>query len=160
MLQHRANTLDSYVKFHVFYKIFTHFVGDEGGIVNHGVQNTEKKVNPKDTFTILANYRDPFLDHSYRPILQRTGEDHAMEHKSGLTPKSKPAPEIIPDIKYFGLIANPKSKRKVGLFKMSKQDLLLKEGESFNDLKITKLFNDSVMITYHKSKKTIKKNSN
>jgi hypothetical protein len=142
----------------IFYKIFAH-VGDDGGIVSHGVQNTAKKVNPKDTFTILANYRDPFLDHNYRPIIQRTGADHVLEPK-GVSQKSNPVIENIPDIKYFGLIANPKSKRKVGLFKMSNKDLLLKEGDAFNDLIIARLFNDSVMITFHKSKKTIKKNSN
>ena len=142
----------------IFYKVYEHFRGGKEVFGNAAAKYTDKKENAPDTFTIKANYRDPFLDRNYRLVTQSIGKTNISEHRSGIAPKTV-VPEVFPDIRYYGLIANAKNKRKVGLFKMSNKDLLLKEGESFNDLKITKLFNDSAKITYHKTKKTIKNHS-
>ena len=143
----------------IFYKIFTHFGDDQNKtMVNPDQTNTNKKQLPRDTFTIIANYRDPFLGRNDHPVIQTDRGDHVMSNQGGLTQKRPPVPEIIPEIKYCGLIANPRNKRKIGLLQMSNKELLVKEGDTYNELKIFKLFSDSVKIMYSKTKKTIKKN--
>jgi len=143
----------------IFYKIFTHFGDDQNKtMVNPDQTNTNKKQLPRDTFTIIANYRDPFLGRNNQPALH-SSQDHILNNQTGLSRKPTPAPEIIPEIKYCGIIANPKNKRKVGLLRMNNKELLVKEGDSYNELKIIRLFNDSVKIMYNKTKKTFKKNN-
>lgn len=143
----------------IFYKIFTHFGGDQkDSMSNRDHPNTGQKETPRDTFIILANYRDPFFGRNDRPYLQGNRTDHVLNNQTGFSKKNNPLPEIIPEIKYCGIIANTKNKRRVGLMRMNNKDLLLKEGDSYNELKIVRLFNDSVKIIYNrKTKKTIKK---
>jgi hypothetical protein len=144
----------------IFYKIFTHGKDDNEGFVESNIRKTNKKDASVDSFVILANYRDPFLDRSYRPALRTADMQNNMNNRTGLNMKPQPVNIIFPDLQYYGLIANPKNKQKVGLIKMNNKDFILKEGESADDVKVLRLFNDSVMLTYMNNKKTIKKNNN
>jgi hypothetical protein len=146
----------------IFYKIFTHLDnGNETPLNDRGLKKTIVNENDKDTFTIKANYKDPFLSGHQKPLTWDEGQGQISTGISGFSKKTASKPEIIiPDLRYFGLIYNENNKQKLGLFRLNNKDIILKEGQLFEELQIVGLFNDSVKTTFRRVKKTFKKNSN
>lgn len=146
----------------IFYKIFTQINhGNDKPFFNQGLKNSSVTNNVKDTFTIKANYRDPFLTGHQKSTFGSEDDGQMMFSTAGFSKKKEPKTDIvIPDLHYFGLIANTSKKQRIGLFRLNNKDALLKEGEVIEEFKIVRLFNDSVKITFKKIKKTIQKNPN
>jgi len=145
----------------IFYKIFNHTGGDNKTNVSTALQKLAKNDHVKDTFNVKANYRDPFLRGSVRSVIRQSGSGEMTSNRQGFSKQKETKPEIrIPDLKYFGLIANSKNKQKIGLFRLNNKDLILKEADLYEEFKISRLYNDSVQIAYKKIKKTFKKNTN
>jgi hypothetical protein len=115
----------------------------------------------KDTiirsYTLLANYRDPFR--SYHPSVKK-------EKKSSEKPKEEPVVTrnrrrnrqrvYWPQVKYNGLITN--NNNHVALLQISNRNYLLKEGDEKDRIKLLKLYPDSVVLEYEGEPKTISKN--
>jgi hypothetical protein len=141
----------------IFYRIF--MGSDKDGPVQtiRDIRKVAKKDSLTDIFEIKANYRDPFLSGSDKTLVSNTGD--VVPDRVGFTSVKPPVPEIIiPDLRYFGLIMNPKSKQKLGLFRLNNKNFILKEGTVQEDFKIVRLFNDSVKVQYKTKRKTFKKN--
>ncbi len=140
----------------IFYKIFT---GMEDKASSSSIIYTPITASDKtdaDTFSLEANYKDPFLSGKiYTP--SQSSNSGSPDNRQSLVHADKSNP-ILPDLQYFGLISNSKSKSKVGLIKIQGGDFLLKEGEKTNtNIKIEKLFKDSVIVVYQRNKHTIKR---
>ncbi|MDP4209204.1 MAG: hypothetical protein Q8928_10360 [Bacteroidota bacterium] len=145
----------------IFYKIFAGF--DSSKPKDNGVSlptNKNKSNLPGDTISLVADYRDPFLEgYELEETENAEYEEDLESNKKGFAntaPVSKPVINV-PEIKYYGVIANNATKKKTGIFRITGKDCILKEGELSGDFKIVKLFNDSAKIAYQQIKKTVKK---
>ena len=111
-----------------------------------------RKENTKpDTFSILANYRDPFLG---KPIEERKPESAS---------KKMPKPVEIkvalpwPKITYGGVIKNQKSSKQLYLVQVNGNDNIIKEGDVVEEVQITKAWKDSIQVVFEKEKRVFKK---
>jgi hypothetical protein len=103
-----------------------------------------------DSSSLILNYPDPFL----RGINQMSS---SSQERSNLQSATKTQINF-PNTKYSGLVINYKSKHKLGLIKIENQDFLAEEGDFVAGEKILRLYNDSVIISFNKIKKTCLKN--
>lgn len=112
-------------------------------------RGTEMKLI-NDSSSLILNYPDPFL-RGNNQISSFSQESSKLQ--------SATKPQInFPNTKYSGLVINSKSKHKLGLIKIENQDFLAEEGDFVAGEKILRLFNDSVIISFNKMKKTCRKN--
>jgi hypothetical protein len=110
-----------------------------------------------DTFSILLNYRDPFLNEIQ--VVKNTNTINISQKKFiPASVKVMPLPEVWPDIAYAGTIKNTNKNKTVALLKVNGNTVLLEEGAKIKDnIILNKVFNDSVWIIRSKIKKCIKK---
>ncbi len=138
----------------ILYKIFSNFNdNDEPGLPNYHLQSkSKKKIFVKDTFELLLNYPDPFLkkapkttssSQSYNNIKKRLIGKHKINW---------------PNIKYHGRIKNSVTKAEKINIRINQKMYLMKPYEKKADVKLLKIYNDSIIITYKNEIKTITKN--
>ena len=102
-----------------------------------------------DTFSISADYRDPFLG---KPV----------EEKNSSTPKVKAPPTVKaelpwPKITYGGVIKNQKSSKQLYLVQVSGNDHIMREGDAAEDVQLAKAWKDSIQVLFQKEKKVVRK---
>lgn len=105
-----------------------------------------------DTFSLIANYRDPFLG---KTIVETESE----KPKSPVIKKEKPKPEAIvwPAIVYKGMIKNQKSNKQLCLVSIAGQDNMMKEGDVATEVELKKITKDSIEVIFKKQSKYFKK---
>lgn len=110
--------------------------------------------NPlSDTFSIIANYRDPFLGKvfsSEKPVV-RDASINSTPVKPIVIPKSWPS------ISYGGMMKIIKSSKQVALIYINGGSKMMKTGEIKEEVELLKIYNDSVEVMFHKEKRVVKK---
>lgn len=104
-----------------------------------------------DTFSISANYRDPFLGKT---------ETKVESNRPKTTPVPKKVVELLkwPAITYGGMIKNRKSNAaQLCMVVINGQSNFMKEGDIIADVQLKKVYKDSVEVVFQKDKKMIKK---
>lgn len=103
-----------------------------------------------DTFSIAANYRDPFLGRV---------EVRSEVKKPAVNPLPKKAVEPLkwPTITYGGVIKSRKSNSQLCMVIINGQSNFMKEGDAIADVKLKKVYKDSIEVTFQKEKRMIKK---
>jgi len=100
-----------------------------------------------DTFSVKANYRDPFLGRrnveALPPKPMFTSSSHAITK--------------WPVINYLGTIHNKNSDKKLALVKIDQKDYIMKASDIIAGVELSKIFKDSVIVLYQKEKKVITK---
>lgn len=88
------------------------------------------QVNPRDTFEININYRDPFLGRMYStdPIPKKIVRTH------GSKVKSSPTPTILQTVVYKGIVSDTKDKTKVFMLIINGHTYLMKKGDTENEV--------------------------
>ncbi len=125
------------------------------------LQPNKNNSSVQDTFSLHANYCDPFLKNVRytRPRYTKTNQSNKK------TEKKKPESNIVlrrdiienirwPDIKYGGIVQNTQSGEKVGLMEIDKQEFLIRKNDSIQKVFIKDLYKDSVIVIYKKTRKT------
>ena len=108
----------------------------------------------KDTFFIVADYRDPFLGKKRKRKSQKFGVAGKKRIGTKKTPKTeKPWPGII----YKGMIKNNSSDRRVGILSVGGREYLIKEKEIVAEVTILSINKHRVSLRFQKEKKTITK---
>lgn len=139
----------------VFYQIFGYFFSEP----NFAKENTMVKVNideiKKDTFSIVANYRDPFLD-AKKVVVQSShrGNSSSTKKKKALLPV---ADKPWPVIKYNGMIKNNNSEKRVGIVSIGGKEYLVKEGDVLDEVKVKKIEKNLIAVVFQKEQKNILK---
>jgi hypothetical protein len=109
---------------------------------------------PEDTFKLMANYSDPFLE-------RRQLSSSEMLYSSSISmnsPAKAVKPTIIwPEVKYGGTIINKSNKNILYLVRVDNSNHLMKKGEEISQIKLYRVFKDSIVIQYKKKCKTILK---
>jgi hypothetical protein len=111
-----------------------------------------------DTFSLLANYRDPFLGNSSHHGIQP--DKPTVKPKDVLKVVAPPLPpKALVDwsvITYLGLINNPKTNKSIALINLKGREYMVAEGESIEEIKIIKNLKDSLLVTYQAENKYLK----
>jgi hypothetical protein len=106
-----------------------------------------------DTFSININYRDPFLGKSKQII---TKEKPLVQIKqTNIVPVKKDA--SWPVIHYTGMIKNQKSSKQLAMLQINGTSSIMRAGEVNENVKLNRIFKDSVEIIFEKQKRIIRK---
>lgn len=109
-------------------------------------QNADTTGIKKDTITLFADYRDPFLD---RKIQIRKENEPAK----ALQPVLAPAIPVWPEIKYSGMVSNA-GKYPYAIINMNNRAELIAGGEEVDGIKVLFIHPDSVRLKYKNETKT------
>jgi len=136
------------------YRIFSVVASSES--VNRQQSNDDGTLNIEstllDTFSIVANYRDPFLGKMIsinKPVFNSL----TKIAKTQKTIQSVQWPLIV----YNGMIKNQKSNKQVVMVQINGQSNLMREKEIFAGIELMKIYKDSIEVGYQKQMKIIKK---
>jgi type II secretory pathway component PulC len=131
----------------IIYRIITNvsFSAKQPQIYSNTHQ-VETKQLVLDSFSIVANYRDPFLDKrrklkTTKPVVKKT----AIKKKI----VEKPVKNIIKpnyNIRYKGLIAKQSNNKSLAILSINGKEVLLRYKENYKDLTLLKILKDSVLI--------------
>jgi hypothetical protein len=136
----------------VWYKVFVRVASNFGS--EEFVENSRNKapsihVHSRDTFQLLANYRDPF-GASKREMAQVAPQE--LPPPTYIKPKQV---DYWPKIQYKGLIRKSDSTNPLALVYIDGNALQMRKGEIvFDGIKIMGVFRDSLIVQYKKSKRT------
>ena len=140
----------------VFYQLSSSFLSTP----NYAKKETLQKINideiKRDTFSIVANYRDPFLG----TATSSNRSNGSLTKKTSNKPKIKTevkAEKPWPIITYKGMIKNNNSEKRVGIIKIDGKEYLVKEGDLLKDLKIIEISKQLIKVNFQKESKSITK---
>ncbi len=139
----------------IFYRIFSTINTDDNTSLHTSknfLPNTKNKV---DTFSISGNYRDPFLGNmiSEKPSASIASRPVQQAPKVEKVVVSLPWPTIS----FGGMIKNQKSNKQFVLVDINGQTNMMKTGDSKQDITLLKVYGDSIVVSFQKQKKTVKK---
>ena len=132
------------------YRIFSSLKKKEAVTDSYQVIDTEKNIEGTiDTFSINADYTDPFL-HQVVSIEKRPASPKVQKENKPIIPVA------WPDIIFRGIIKNPQAKRQTALIVINGKDYLMKAGEKNENIMLARVFKDSVEVVFGKDKKILK----
>jgi hypothetical protein len=103
-----------------------------------------------DTFSIKANYRDPFLVST--PLKKIVTQ---------LPPKKVNPPPVPakpwPELSYGGMIRNEKTNQQLALLTINGRSELVSAGKVYEELEVKKIFKDSIQLGFGKELKMVRK---
>ncbi|WP_317897772.1 hypothetical protein [Aurantibacillus circumpalustris] len=142
------------------YRFYTAFTDSDVSIPI--VQSKEIKVlGLKDSiaYKLSMDYKDPFLKESKREYVHNYSNSGNQPKKPApvKTPSIAPAPKVLPDVKYLGLIKNNTSGMATALVSVNGQSKLIKQNESIDGI-IFKTFNqDSLVAKWGRERIVVRK---
>lgn len=143
----------------IFYKIFFQ---TEDSSENYAVSSPSRgpaKETETDTFTIAMNYPDPFLkgrtSYGRRPSM--ASSQRAVSAKPSRSPVAPPAKKAVswPSITFSGVIR--KNAEAIAIVNVGGNTQLVKNGDIINEVKLCSVTEDSIIVSYQKENKIIKK---
>lgn len=140
----------------VIYRIITFTNQDEDLSFQNSFQQV-KLVDSTlvDTFTITANYKDPFKRTLAVSSNKKNEKQNQKVNKRG-TQRNRSVRRIRwPDIQYGGIIENNQQNEIIAIIKIDEKSYLLKKGDENQDVKVLEIYNDSIRLEYKEEKKTI-----
>ena len=138
----------------VFYRIFS--VVNPSGAQFTPTSNLSNDLGVEnslvDTFTIIANYRDPFLGKVI------SSEKHIVGNASiNIPTKPLVIPKSWPAINYGGMIKIIKSSQQTALVYINGESKMMKMGDVETEVQLLKIYADSIEVMFQKGKRMVKK---
>lgn len=114
--------------------------------------NPEKPLT--DTFELIANYSDPFLERSFI-----TSADYSNSSNVRIDdiPKEFSSNVSWPEIRYRGMILNKNANKYLFMVEIDKINHLVKSGDQVGSIKIVKVSKDSITVKFKNYTKTVLK---
>lgn len=140
----------------VFYQLYGYFFSEPHYLVNETTVKVAYDKIKDDSFTIVADYRDPFLG-------SRAAERNNHESSSNMNtiPKSKVATNhdknIWPIINYKGMIKNNNSNKRIGIIVINGSEHLVKKGSIINEIAIVEIDKTQIKVRFQNENKIISK---
>ena len=134
----------------IFYRIFS-AVSPEPILPVGGSILTSKTINTSipDTFSIIANYRDPFLGKVVQVKDSASGKVKPPKTEKVVIPKQWPS------LSYGGIIKNQKSGKQFVLVNINGEGNLMKTGDEVSGIQLLKVYKDSIEVSFQKEKKVV-----
>ncbi len=140
----------------VFFQLFGYFFSSP----TYATETVQELVNmdeiKQDTFSIVANYRDPFLGKKVK-FKQRSTSLSTAKKSSKKTIKAIKVEKPWPAVAYNGMIKNNNSDRRVGIVNVNGKEYLVKEKDVVSEVTILAISKNKVDVRFQKEKKTITK---
>lgn len=117
----------------------------------------DAKIRQKDTFQLAALSRDPFLNKVFNnaPVKRPTFRKIMPSQ-----PKKEVKPKIqipFPQINYYGYIKSTDKKDELVLLKVNEKLMKLRMNQTMEGLKVTKIYKDSIQVSFNKVIRYLKK---
>ena len=144
---------------YVFYQLFTYFVKEPNVALPVATEKIDIEKMEVDTFSILADYRDPFLGKVKRTTKRTTtnqykGSANPVRRNNVIRSGNKPVQvKEWPEVVYQGMIKNNNSQHKVGIIQIDGQEHLVRKGDQINEMKIVDLNKGKIEVKYGKETK-------
>jgi len=144
----------------ILYRIFSGFNDDGNSVVDNDFLPA-LTINPSkiDSFSIVADYRDPFLGNMKFQTLAKP-----IEKKEEIPPKTIPFHEVLkkdkdiwPAIVYGGVIKNQSSNKEIALIKINNGEKLMVVGDIAEEVELLSVYKDSIGVIYGGEQKYVKK---
>ncbi|MFL5763635.1 MAG: hypothetical protein ACJ77K_06805 [Bacteroidia bacterium] len=109
-----------------------------------------------DSFSISANYRDPFNAPVVRYLNAHPGN---LPNPVPVVQKkaAQPASNSWPKVAYNGTIRNQQSKKELAMVEIDGQNNFMKQGDRLREIQLLKISRDSILVCFGKEKKVIYK---
>ena len=148
----------------IFYRIFSQIKKKNTGYIP-SFQISEMPVEniKRDTFVIVASYRDPFLTSNYvkkPPKEEDNKEIKSVKRNQPVTQRRINRRVRWPNIEYSGSIYNKDSKQYIAVIKINNNGFLMYSNETNMDVTIIKIYEDSVRLSFSGEEKTFIKTGN
>jgi len=114
-------------------------------------------INIVDTFSIKANYRDPFLGNGLKHTSKPVKSQKKSKGKKTHIPMRPDKALAWPSVEFLGTIKNVKADKEIVILRVEGKGGLLNVGDTLNGVKIAKLLTDSVELSFKGSRKIIAK---
>lgn len=138
--------------FQVFVRVKSNFTNDTSEIIQNQSGLTNFRIIERDTFRLVADYRDPFGSASQISINSFENASIDNIHQS-IEPRKVDV--SWPKIRYYGLVRKTDSNNPLGIINIDGMLLHLRKGETiFDDIKIISVGRDSIKVKYHNKTKT------
>lgn len=125
------------------------------------ISTIKDKSNVPDTFSLILNYRDPFLSDvwvSDEEVIVPEGIQTIPIANQDVVPQKKITESIPwPKLVYGGIIENRKNSRTIIIMSVDGKERLMCSGDEYANVKVAKIYWDSVKVIFNKQYKTIKK---
>lgn len=115
------------------------------------IVKTETSNAQLDTFSLIANYRDPFV---IKYVSVNIAADINLEEENAKKVVVKPI-VTWPAIKYGGTVKNKVSEKKVALVNVNEKNYLLAIGDTAQEIRVMAIYTDSLMLFYKSELKAI-----
>lgn len=145
---------------YVFYSIFDYAVDTPVLQITNGYKEANDTI-PKTTegYTLLANYRDPFLNTKIKKPVS-SGNANTVKHttKAASKPKYDPADILFcKSVKYLGSIQNIHTKRNIAILHVEDVQYMISEGQESGGVLLLKITKDSIQVSCKAMKLYIRK---
>lgn len=128
------------------YKIFNWMPdNDEAMVLSTKVDYKPKQIKERDTFSIVANYRDPFLE---------SAPEKVIAPKKNLSTQPK-AEEPTIDIRYTGFITDGSSHQKIFFVTINGQQKMMKLNDKVADVTLLAGSKETIKVSYQKKQITL-----
>ncbi|MFW2376081.1 MAG: hypothetical protein ACN4ES_06020 [Cellulophaga baltica] len=109
---------------------------------------TDKYKFTADTFSVSANFRDPFIGKIGSSIPNGT-KKYSSGTKKKVVKKEKPkvTPCSWPSISFGGIIHNNNANRDIALLRVNGKKRLVKEGDIISELSVMSVSTDSIIVS-------------
>ncbi len=138
--------------YNVFMRVKSNFTEDEANLALSSNVQPLSEITERDTFTLKANYRDPF---GGAPV-ESTGPAENLPKEEVYKPpvQKKPAP-VWPKIKYYGLVRNKERNNPLAIVSIDGMQLHLRKGEVvYDEISLKSIARDSIKVSWNKLTKT------
>lgn len=139
----------------VFYQLFSYMFSKE----TYALPEEKSIINieeiRRDTFSIVANYRDPFLGKKALNQMNYAKKKGVGKKKKVVVPPKAEKP--WPTISYSGMIKNNNKDRRVGIVKINGKEYLVKKNDVIYDVTFMEITKEAVKVVFQKETKKIDK---
>ena len=139
----------------IFFKIYNYTADND----NYSVPFTKKNIlasetNSVDSFSIYAEYRDPFLGSTNNYSGNRSNNANNVKKVKNqqaniIDVKQSPVQNAKwPQMKYGGIVINKKNEKATGILHAGNKDFLVQKGNTYENIEIKGVYKDSLVVKF------------
>ena len=141
----------AFIWYKVFFRVMSNFTDDEVTIVEPNATKPLIGSIHQDTFTLVANYRDPFGGKA-KVVRSQIETNQAPVDVTSVVKKQK---EPWPKIQYKGMLRKTTSTNPLALIYIDGIQLQMRKGESvFDGIQLVSVLRDEILVRYQGEKRS------
>lgn len=142
--------------YQVFFRVKNNLMGENEIVPPVSINQVRLTSIERDTFSLRANYRDPFGEVKKKPLVQNVDHNPAPRNIQRNVQSQKAQ---WPSMQYFGIVRKTDSKSPLAILKVDGLQLMVRKGEElFNGIYVNQVWRDSVQVRRNKARMTIRRN--